>query len=407
METVLKFPENFLWGASVSAYQVEGGIENNDWAGVYPAKMACDHYRLYKEDFDWLKKLNLNAFRFSIEWSRIEPEEGRFDEKEIAHYREYLEALKSRKIKTMVTLHHFTSPYWLTKTGGWTNKKVIFYFLRFAKRMLDEYHEMVDYWITINEPLIYAGSTYFQRRWPSDDSQKVSLFYPKQSFNVLAFLKAVKNQIAAHKMIYEIFHQGGKNIRVGIAKNNSFFEPLNKKSLLGKLSVGLCRYFWNEYFLNRIKDHLDFIGLNYYFHRRIEFPFRIRNENETISDLGWEIYPKGIYHVLKELKKYELPVLITENGLADEKDRLRKKFIRDHLAWTHKAIDEGLNVRGYFHWSLIDNFEWDLGFKPRFGLIEIDYKTMERRPRESAYYYADIARDNQVRFNQFSENDSL
>jgi len=381
---MLKFPENFLWGTATSAYQVEGGIENCDWADEFPAGRACDHYNLYEKDFDLIKSLNQNAYRFSIEWSRIEPKEGEFSQKEIEHYRKVLLALKEKKIKVMLTLHHFTNPLWLSEIGGWGNKKVVFYFTRFAEKMLKEYHNFVDFWITINEPMVYASKSYLEGAWPPK----------KKSF--LSFSKVVKNQISAHKKIFEEFHKIKKEVKIGIAKNNIFFEPFNQESLLDRFNVWLNRYFWNEFFLNRIKNHLDFIGLNYYFHQKIKFPSQNKNENKIVSDIDWEVFPQGIYFVLKELKKYGKPIYITENGLADAKDKLRKDFIKGHLYWIHKAIKEKVDVRGYFHWSLIDNFEWEKGFEPRFGLIEINYKTLERKIRPSAFYYAKICEQNAV-----------
>ena len=172
------------------------------------------------------------------------------------------------------------------------------------------------------------------------------------------------------------------------------FEPFVLGSRFDGLSARITDHLWNDYFLNRVKNHLDFIGLNYYFHNKIKFPFQIKNDNKKASDLGWEIYPKGIYYVLKDLKKYHLPVYITENGVDDREDKLRKDFIKEHLFRIHKAISESVDVRGYFHWSLIDNFEWDKGFEPRFGLVEVTYKTMERKIRSSGHYYARIAKQN-------------
>ena len=397
MEKTLRFPKNFLWGTATSAYQVEGGNKNCDWAKLFDAGKACDHYNRYEEDFELAKSLNQNAYRFSIEWSRIEPKEGKFDQKEIEHYREFLKALKVRDMKVMATLHHFTNPLWLAEIGGWTNKKVVFYFSRFAQKMFDEYKDLVDFWITINEPLIYGVLSYFQRRWPSPETKTYPLpFYARRVPNFISFLKVLRNQILAHKKIYETFHQAKKDAKIGIAKNNVFLEPANKKSFLDVSSVKICNYFWNQLFLNKIKNHLDFIGLNYYFHNKIKFPFRMRNENKIVSDLGWEIYPEGIYHVLKDLKKYNLPIYITENGIADKKDKLRKDFIKNHLRWVWQSIQERVDVKGYFHWSLIDNFEWDLGFEPRFGLVKIDYKTLERKPRPSAFYYSKISKENAI-----------
>jgi len=398
MGKILEFPKNFLWGTAISAYQSEGGI-SCDWTKHFDAGLACNHYRLYEKDFDLAKSLNQNAFRFSVEWSRIEPKEGKFDQTEIEFYRNYLKSLKARGFATMVTLHHFTNPIWLAEIGGWTNKKVVFYFTRFAQRMFNEYRDLVDFWVTINEPLVYATFAYTCLRGDleqkKDNSFQVS-FHPRISSLIHPFL-IVKNQILAHKEVYKILHKSaGPNfpIRVGIVKNNSFFDAFNPHSSIDRINASFLRYIWNEYFLNKIKHHLDFIGLNYYFHIRVKFPFQTKNQNKVVSDLGWEICSPGIYFVLKELKKYNLPVYITENGLADKNDILRKDFIKDHLCWIWQAIEEGVDVKGYLHWSLMDNFEWDKGIEPRFGLVEVDYKTLERKPRTSAFYYAKICKEN-------------
>ncbi|MCD6178160.1 glycoside hydrolase family 1 protein [bacterium] len=382
MERILRFPQNFLWGCATSAYQVEGGIKNADWSKFKDAGIACDHYHRYEQDFDLLEKLNQNAYRFSIEWSRIEAREAEFNEKEIQHYKRMLLSLRKRQIKAMVTLHHFTVPLWMAKKGGWENKKSIFYFSRFCKKIMYELGDLVDFWITINEPLIYAKASYLEGRWP-----------PAKK-NFLSFMKVIKNQIEAHKRVYFEFHQINKEVKVGLAKNNSFFEPFNPKSPLDKFSSYFASYFGNNFFLDKIRNQLDFIGLNYYFHNRIKFPFYIRNENKIVSDLGWEIFPEGIYHVLKDLKRYKKTIFITENGVADANDILRKDFIKQHLYQIYRAIKDGANVGGYFHWSLMDNFEWEKGFEPRFGLIAIDYNTLERKPRPSAFYYANISKEN-------------
>jgi beta-glucosidase len=165
---------------------------------------------------------------------------------------------------------------------------------------------------------------------------------------------------------------------------------------LDKLSVGLANYFSNKKFFN-LTNNNDFLAVDYYFHHRLKFPAKENNANRNITDLGWEIYPEGIYHILKDYKKFNLPIFITENGLADAKDEKRAKFIREHLLWVHKAISEGVDVHGYFHWSLLDNFEWDKGFWPRFGLVEIDYETLERKIRPSALEYKKICETNTLK----------
>ncbi|MFB6181414.1 MAG: glycoside hydrolase family 1 protein [Candidatus Magasanikbacteria bacterium] len=384
MSKKLDFPQNFLWGSATSAYQVEGGIENADWSKFKSAGKACDHYNKFKEDFDIAAdKLNQNAHRLSVKWSRVEPEKNNFNQEAIDHYREVLGYLKEKDMKTMVTLHHFTNPVWLAESGGWELDEAPFYFARLSKRVVRELNPLVDFWCTINEPTLYANLSYRTGEWP-----------PQKESNI-SFLKVLKNQIQAHKQTFEEIHEIDKEAKVGIVKNNQYYTPFSN-SLLDQLTVGVNSYLRNNLFLDLIRNKLDFIGLNYYFHNRIQFPYKLKNKNEVTSDLGWEVYPEGIYYALKNLKKYELPIYITENGLADKEDELRKQFIKKHLYWVHKAISEGVDIRGYFHWSLLDNFEWAEGFEPRFGLVEVDYENQERVIRDSAEYYADVADSNSL-----------
>lgn len=396
---LFKFSEGFYWGAATSAHQVEGG-NNNDWsvwekenaerlAGEakkkrpkwqqekfpemfdprnYVSGRACDHYNRYKEDFDIAKSLGHNAHRFSIEWSRIEPEEGKFDEKEIEHYRKVIRALRERGMDPFVTLWHWPVPLWLRGKGGWESKEIANYFCRYAEKIVSEFKNDVKFWITLNEPEIYALNSYLKSVWPP------------QKKNPVVYLRIIRNLIKAHKAAYKVIKKIQPDAQVGIAKNNVYFE---------RWPLPLVDWWWNRYFLNQIKNEQDFIGLNHYFHRR--FP---ENKNKIVSDMGWELYPEGIYCVLKSLKKYDKPIYITENGLADSRDEHREWFIKESLKNIHKAIREGIDVRGYFYWSLLDNFEWDKGFWPRFGLVEVDYKTMARKIRPSAEVYAEICKNN-------------
>jgi len=382
MNKILKFPLGFAWGASTSSYQVEGGIENCDWSKDFPAGKACDHYNRYEEDFDLLKKLNQNTYRFSIEWSRVEPEEGKFDEKEIKHYRQVTSALKKLDIEPFVGLWHWTNPLWIKNKGGWESKKIAYYFSRYAKKIVSSLKNNVKFWITINEPEIYTSSSYVSGIWPP---------YKKSIFS---FISVINNLIKTHKEAYKTIKKIQPDAQVGIATNNTYYEALDDP--ISHLVKNIVERLDHFYILNKIKNYQEFIGLNYYFHNRIKgFKFN-QNENKIVSDLGWEVYPEGIYHVLKNLRKYKKPIYITENGLADAKDKLRKDFIRDHLFWIHKAMEEGIDVKGYFHWSLMDNLEWHKGFEPEFGLIGIDYKTLERKPRPSAFYYAEICKNNSL-----------
>ena len=370
---ILKFPKNFYWGTATSAYQVEGGIRN-DWSQAgkkYDAGLACDHYHRFEEDFDLAKRMNNNAHRFSIEWARIEPEEGKFDQKEIEHYRKVIFALRQRNLEPFVTLYHWTLPVWFTKKGGWLNKDAPEYFGKFVEKVVKEYKDLVKFWITLNEPNIYTSMSFLKGNWPP---------FIK---NWLKTQRVFKQLIRAHIKAYKIIRKISPFSRIGIATNNIWYRGIIK------LFAG---YKWNHKFLSAIKDYQNFIGLNYYFSHSLSSIVLKRGE---VNDLGWKIVPEGIYHVLKDLKKYNKAIFITENGLADVKDKKRARFIIEHLKWVHKAIEEGIDVRGYFYWSLIDNFEWDKGFWPRFGLIEINYKNnLGRIPRPSSKIYARICKNN-------------
>ncbi len=378
------FPEKFLWGSATSAYQVEGNINNSDWSKCFPAGKACDFYNKYQEDFVLLEKLNQNAHRLSIEWSRIQLQENTFNEQEIDHYRNVLQSLKQKGIKTMVTLHHYTNPLWFTRKKGWLSYRNSLKFVDFAQKMAQEYHGLVDFWVTVNEPSTYAAKAFLEGSRPP---------FKK---NIISFVRVVKNQIKIHKKVYQELHKNHPGIKIGVAKELNFFEPFNEKYFWDKLFIKLANYLWNDYFLIKTKKHLDFIGLNYYFHNKIKFLRRYKDNTKEKSDLNWEISPQGIYYVLLRLKEYNLPIYVTENGLADKQDKQRKEFIKNHLFWIKKAIDKGVDVRGYFHWSLMDNFEWEQGFEPRFGLVEIDYSDFSRKIRPSGYYYADICKNNKL-----------
>ena len=414
-DKVLKFPEGFLWGAAVSAHKVEGG-NRNDWTRWekknakrlaeeartkwapwqqkkfpemfdpknYISGQACDHYNRYEEDFDIAKSLDLNAFRISIEWSRIEPEEGKFDEKEIEHYRKVLKAIRARGMEPFVTLWHFTSPVWLEKIGGIENKKFPFYFSRYAEKTFKELGDLVKYWSTFNEPTVIILNSFLRGEWP-----------PAKK-NIFSVLKAFKNFAAAHNQTYDKLHEESRTIKVGLVNAISCLEVSNKKSFLDRIATFAADYFGNIRMLKLTKGKNDFLAVNYYFQKKIKFPLIIRGYSRETSDLDWGISPSGIYLALSDLKKHNLPIYITENGLADADDKKREKFIKDHLIWIHKAIFEGVDVRGYFHWSLLDNFEWDKGFWPRFGLVEVNYKTLKRKIRPSALEYAKICRENKL-----------
>jgi beta-glucosidase len=397
----LQFPAGFLWGASTSAYQVEGGIIN-DWSewemsdkrlnflrkkGLnykdFVAGKACGSYSCYVEDADLLKHLNCNSYRLGLEWSRLEPVEGEFSAEAVQHYRHVLAALKYNGIKTVVTIWHWTNPMWLVAEGGWANKKVIKYYERYARFVAEELGDLVDYWVTLNEPTVHISNGFIKGEFPPNKR------------NPLKAMQVFFNLIKAHKAGYQAIHGVIPNAQVSITHLGNNFDPARSWFLPEVILASLANFLGNGILIGSVKKHLDYIGLDYYFHNRVVFypPF-LRNQNKETTDMGWEIYPKGIYNVLKYLKRFKKPIIIMENGLADADDSRREKFILNHLSWVHRAISEGVDVRGYFHWSLVDNFEWAAGWTAKFGLCELDRKTLERRPRASAWRYAEICRDN-------------
>lgn len=379
----MNFPKGFLWGSATASFQVEGGIENNDWAEagresrVPICGKATDHYNKFEADFDIAKSLGHNTHRFSIEWSRIEPEEGQFDEKEIEHYRNVLRALKERRLEPFVTLWHFTLPTWFSKKGGFLNPKAPEIFSRYCEFVVERLGGEAKYWMTINEPLIWASGGYLKGKWPPFNKSAVS------------FLKVFNSLVRAHRLAFEKIKKANSGLQVGIAKHNIYFSsdflPWNI------LIASFSRWFWNHRFLKKISKHQDFIGLNYYIHKRFG-----RGEEFEKTEMGWDIYPEGFFKVLLELKRYEKDVYITENGLADSKDRYRAEYITKYLGSLEKAIQSGVRAKGYFYWSLLDNYEWSFGFEKRFGLVEINYETLERKIRPSALVYKKIIEENIV-----------
>ncbi len=388
-----KLPPSFLYGAASSSHQVEGNNTNNDWwyeekAGKLPeSKDATDHYHRYAEDFGLAKQVGLNAMRISIEWSRIEPQPGHWDMDAVEHYRKVLQEMKRQGLTRLVTLHHFTLPIWLYKKGGFGNGDAIPAFTRYARFIAEQLGTEIDLWNTINEPEIYTSMTCQWGKWPP---------FSKSPFRALMVFN---NLAKAHTQGYLAIKSVLPQAQISIAKNNIHFEAFKPNSWLDQTAVQLSKSLRNYWFLNKIRDHLDFIGLNYYYYRALTVSWngiKERNKNVPKSDMGWQTFPEGIYYLIMDLtNKYAKPIYITENGIANAHDDMRKDFIRQHLYWTSKAISQGADVRGYFYWSLTDTHEWQDGFDPKFGLIEIDFEHgLKRTVRSSAEIFHEI-RNNQ------------
>ena len=280
---------------------------------------------------------------------------------------------------------HWTNPIWLTREGGWANKKAVVHYSKYVEKIVKEFGKDVDFWITLNEPMVHISNGYITGKFPPN---KRNIFKARLAFN---------NLVNAHKIVFDIIHKNYPKAQVSITQLVNDFEPARWWLLDEIILAKTFHYFWNHRFLKKIKDHLDFIAFDYYFHDRIVwYPPYKKNLNKKVTDLGWEIYPKGIYHVLKYLNIFNKPIYIMENGLADKDDRNRADFIRDHLSFIHQAIEEGIDVRGYFYWSLLDNFEWAEGWVPKFGLYEVDRITQKRKIRPSAKVYAEICKNNKL-----------
>ena len=378
-----KFSKDFLWGAATSSHQVEGGTHNNwsEWEqsperiadlkkrGLHPSAFisgrACDHYHRFREDFDIAQSLGHNAHRFSIEWSRIEPQEGKFDEKEIEHYREVIKALKERGMEPFVTLWHWTLPLWMRDAGGWENTASGFYFARYCEKMANEFKNEVKFWLIINEPQYWVWHAY------------VAGVFPPQKKNIISTARVYRNLIHGHKEAYIRLKAIDPHAQIGIVESTGWLAPFIFQPFqsLRNFLFPMC-----------VRGYFDFFGLNYYRKNTL-----MGRKEKNISEIGWEIYPEGLYRLLTAAhRKFKKPIFVTENGIADAKDEKRAAFIRDHVMGMKKAMDEGADVRGYFYWSLLDNFEWDSGFGPRFGLVEVDYTTLERKIRPSARAYQEL-----------------
>lgn len=403
------FPQNFLWGAATASHQVEGSTLN-DWSEWeqknatrlaeeseaafhwnphwqkfkdeatdprnYISGVATDHWNRYQEDFDIMKSLGFSAYRFSIEWSRIEPEKGTFNTEALDHYRKMVLALQERGITPFVTLWHWTLPLWLRDEGGVLAKKFPEYFARYAEKVLEVIGGDIQFVVTLNEPEVMASHVYQLGAWPP---QEKGLF---------KFLRANLRLVSAHKKAYQVLKKKFPHLQIGIAKHNVYFE-VAKPSLWNKLLKFLADYTWNHWWLNRIKNHQDFIGLNHYNRSRIDGWYN-RNPNTIQTDFGWDYVPESLTQALVELIPYHKPIYVTENGLADAEDALRQDFIPRAIHALEEALKKGADVRGYMYWSLLDNFEWDKGYWLKFGLISVDKNTLARTVRPSAQLYANL-----------------
>lgn len=397
------FPRGFLWGSAMASYQVSG-CDNTQWAVWERSKKrsedlaasgelekhglsnficgsACEHDKRFREDFLLAKLLAQNALRFGAEPTYVMPKKDVFDEYYLSLYSDMVRYAKFLDVTPVFNLWHWTIPVWWAEEGGWASPRAPEYFAAYVSKLVETLKDnMPSYWVTLNETNVYINMSYLCGQWP-----------PQMKDESVAFVVR-ENLIEGHNKAYEIIKRANPDAKVGIAENLTWHEMRKGTEAERSWKKEKDRE-WNWYFLDRISDSMEFVGMNHYGRNRYG-----GNDNRILSDLKWELYPEAIFRILRETHdRYHLPILITENGLADAEDTRRGWFIYETLEWVHEAIKGGVPVIGYLHWSLMDNFEWACGFWPRFGLIKIDRENRLRREvRSSALFYADVCRENAI-----------
>jgi len=422
-----KFPQGFKWGSATSPFQVEGnsGERKTDWDSfverkkiVLPGEQGPNWWvpGNAEEDFQAMKDLGLDAQRFGFEWGRVEPEQGKISQEALRRYRQMIDFLKEKGITPMVTLNHFVLPEWVARQGGWENKSIKEAFRHYAEVIADNFPD-IPYWITIDEPNVLAAAGWVGGAWPPEK---------KGVRGLLTALHSVSpNMIAAHDLAgNELTRQTGSG-KVGIANAITWYKPENENSKLDKIPVIFADAIYNYKFLKGTIENSDFMGFNFYsgywlkfrpeFNGKVqdeypmatdELPFGkvVRHSDEILSEVGCPVVPGFFLEALQFAhSKFKKPVIITENGISDREDKLRSFYILTHLVALQEAVRRGVDVRGYFHWSTVDNLEWKEGFGPRFGLIARDPKTGERAIRQSAELYGEIAKSNEIDVNKLEK----
>lgn len=428
----MPFPKNFLWGAASAAAQVEGaylsdgkGLSIWDVAGERITNgenchIACDHYHRFREDVQFMKQLGLRSYRFSVSWPRVMPDKGKLNLDGLNFYRELTEELVNAGIEPLVTLYHWDLPCWAQEEGGWSNPRIVDWFLEYVQTVVDALSDCVGYWMTFNEPQIFLGLGY-----------RDGIFAPFIRDNE-QFLHSVRNMLLSHgKTVRLIRERAKRKPVVGIAMAAECFVPLEETaeqitqaeelSFFSERGEQLNRLYSDPIFrgaasptmasvlteedLKIISAPLDFIGCNVYQPANVDTAeYAEEKMRRKKTALGWVVDGRCLYWTIRFFhRRYGLPVMITENGMADNyrpdadgkvRDSLRSRFLKDYLGQLKRAVEEGIPVLGYQHWSIMDNFEWLSGYAPRFGLIHVDYETQKRTVKEAGWEYARIIREN-------------
>jgi beta-glucosidase len=412
----LRFPQGFLWGTATSAHQVEGGNTRSDWwqweqgpgriQGGDTSRVACDFWNRAEEDFALAKRLGTNAFRLSVEWSRVEPEDGVFDDEALARYRRMLTELKVLGLESMVCLHHFTLPHWVARRGGFETAWGVERFLAFVEKVLGELHGLTRYWLTVNEPMVYAAMGWISGLWPPGKK------------HLREALRVARHLVRAHAGAYHLIHRKDPEAWVSAGMHLASYEAYDPKARLDRGAAWLRDWLGNRAWLEATLDGFlrpplglyepvaeavdshDFLGFQHYFTYPLGFSLlrpwsffgreRQTPRPDTPAFMG-EFRPEGLHDWAVRLKPFKKPIIVTENGLLENEERQRPAYLLRALAALHRAMAEGVEVHGYFHWSLLDNFEWTLGYRARFGLVHVDFATQTRTVKQSGRLYGEIA----------------
>lgn len=420
------FPKGFIWGTATAAHQIEGNNRNTNWGEweMLPGRIkdgsdatnAVDGWDRSLSDVRLMKDLGVNSYRFSLAWNKIEPEKGRFDESALKHYDELIDELRRNGIEPMITLHHFTHPLWFERLGAFEKEENIAHFVDFSKLVFERYRHRVRYWVTINEPNVFVTSGYFNTVFPPGKPA------PKLAAEVM------KNLLKAHVSVYKTLRSldQGANDRnrrseIGLAISIFQFEPARRWHLGDWAIARVSSNAFNESVLGFFRDGrmnfyvpfevdltyddleapatLDFVGVNYYSHYAYRFDADFKKatqslpvDGEAMTDMPYTIYTEGIYRAIADSSTLRKPIIITENGIADARDDRRERYIRESLYAVSKAIRDGYDVRGYYYWTLFDNFEWAEGYTQKFGLYAVDPATNERTLRNGSRAFVETIR---------------
>lgn len=418
-QATFNFPKGFLWGTATASYQVEGRNTNNNWyqweqeGHIVPGHkcgLACDWWGgRWREDFDRAAEGGQNAHRLSLEWSRIQPTPDRWDEDAIDYYRQIMRGLHERGMLPMVTLHHFTDPLWVTERGGWENEETVAYFKAYVEKVVLALKEYVTFWCTLNEPNVYATLGYLMGDFPPGKNDLESV------------LRVMTNLLRGHAAAYHAIHKIQQEAEVGLVVNYRGMVPHRPWFPLDRFVAGIQSRTYNDFFphaastgklkfpfksqmIPEAQNTQDFLGINYYTQDRVSFsPLAVKelfgkrffDPEDEVSETGFIAnHPTGIYEAIRWARQFNTPLIITENGVEDSTGTFRPRYLAEHIHQIWRAINHNWPVKGYFHWSLVDNFEWERGWTQRFGLWELDIETQARTPRPSAKFYAEICRNN-------------